>query len=66
MKLMDRFKKLLIVNQKCYNLDNPEDNVDLIHMRQPRFAGDTKNVHFVIKLGILLDFKIYTNLIKVL
>ena len=28
-------QKLLIVNQKCYNMDNPEDDGDMIHMCLP-------------------------------
>ena len=62
-------QKLSIWNQKCYNVDNSEDDdddLDMIHMWPLWFAGDTKNVHFVMKLGILLDFKNYRKLFKIL
>ena len=39
-------QKLLILNQKCYNVDNPEDNWDMIHMCPPWFTGDTKKCTF--------------------
>ena len=39
------------------NSEDDDDDLDMIHMWPPWFAGDTKNVNFVMKLGILLDFK---------
>ena len=37
----------MIVNQKCYNMDNPEDDGDMIHMCPPWFAGNTKKMYIL-------------------
>ena len=45
MKLM-----LSIENQKCYNVDNAEDeddNWDMIHMCPPWFAGGTQKIYIL-------------------